>query len=195
MEDGYPFGNFVQQLILTGQRRSEVLGATLSEFDLKARTWTVPGNRAKNGKANIIPLSAPALALIKDAIKKAGLDADDAAHAERLIFASQTTLENAVSGITRSWNRMRKRADEIIGFEMNHYRIHDIRRTVATGLQRLGIPLVVSEAVLNHQSGSAKTGVAAVYHHHHFTEEKREALAMWANEMSKIAAKKGAGRC
>lgn len=194
VEDGYPFGSFVQQLILTGQRRSEVLGATLSELDLNARTWTVPGNRAKNGKANIIPLSAPALALIKDVIKKADLDTDDPAHAERLIFASQTTLENAVSGITRSWNRMRKRADEIIGFEMNHYRIHDIRRTVATGLQRLGIPLVVSEAVLNHQSGSAKTGVAAVYHHHHFTEEKREALALWANEMTKIASRNNTKR-
>lgn len=77
---------------------------------------------------------------------------------------------------------------------MNHYRIHDIRRTVATGLQRLGIPLVVSEAVLNHQSGSAKTGVAAVYHHHHFTEEKREALALWANEVTKIASRNNIGR-
>ncbi|WP_232332891.1 site-specific integrase [Novosphingobium aquimarinum] len=74
-----------------------------------------------------------------------------------------------------------------MGFEASHYRIHDIRRTVATGLQRISIPLVVSEAVLNHQSGSAKVGVAAAYHHHQFTEEKREALYLWGNELEKIA--------
>ena len=59
----------------------------------------------------------------------------------------------------------------------------------ATGLQRLGIPLVVSEAVLNHQSGSAMAGVAGVYHRHQYTNEKREALALWGREVLQIAAK------
>jgi integrase len=187
--EGYPFGNFVQMLILTGQRRGEVLGAQLSEFDIKGRTWTIPGTRAKNGNANIVPLSSQALEIVEHVIDQAGLDPNAHEHANRLLFASETTLENAVSGITRAWNRIRKQADKNIGFELSHYRIHDIRRTVATGLQRLRVPLVVSEAVLNHQSGSAKVGVAAVYHRHEFTEEKREALAMWGGELSKIAAK------
>jgi integrase len=176
-------------LILTGQRRGEVLGAQLSEFDIKGRTWTIPGTRAKNGNANIVPLSSQALEIVEHVIDQAGLDPNAHEHANRLLFASETTLENAVSGITRAWNRIRKQADKNIGFELSHYRIHDIRRTVATGLQRLRVPLVVSEAVLNHQSGSAKVGVAAVYHRHEFTEEKREALAMWGGELSKIAAK------
>jgi integrase len=178
-------------LILTGQRRGVVLGAQLLEFDFKGRTWTIPGSRAKNGNANIVPLSSQAQKLIEAVVEQAGLDPEDHAHSDRLIFASETTIENSVSGITRAWNRIRKQANKNIGFEMSDFRIHDIRRTVATGLQRLGVPLVVSEAVLNHQSGSAKVGVAAVYHRHQFTEEKREALSMWAGEVAKITLKYG----
>ena len=54
-----------------------------------------------------------------------------------------------------------------------HFTPHDIRRTAATGLQRLGVPLVVSEAVLNHQSGAAKAGVAGVYNRHKYKLEKQ----------------------
>ena len=79
--------------------------------------------------------------------------------------------------------------DEKLGYEAGHFTMHDIRRTVATGLQRLGIPLVVSEAVLNHQSGSAMAGVAGVYHRHQYTNEKREALALWGKEVMQIVAK------
>ena len=55
VEDGYPFGHLVQMLILTAQRRGEVLDATSDEFDFKGKVWTVPGDRAKNGKANVVP--------------------------------------------------------------------------------------------------------------------------------------------
>jgi hypothetical protein len=57
--------------------------------------------------------------------------------------------------------------------------LHDLRRTTASGLQRVGTRLEVSESVLNHASGSI-TGVAAVYHRHDFASEKRAALASWA---------------
>lgn len=135
--EGYPFGSFIQMLVLTGQRRGEVLGAHLSEFDIGGRTWIIPGTRAKNGNANIVPLSSQAHELVECVIEQAGLDLHDHAYSDQLIFASETTIENAVSGITRAWKRIRKQADKNIGFEMSHFRIHDIRRTVATGLQRL----------------------------------------------------------
>jgi phosphoserine phosphatase len=63
--------------------------------------------------------------------------------------------------------------------------MHDLRRTGATGLQRLGIRLEVTEAVLNHVSGS-RGGIVGVYQRHHFTQEKREALDRWANELMQI---------
>src|SRR5271163_3610092 len=57
--------------------------------------------------------------------------------------------------------------------------VHDLRRTVATGLQRLGVRLEVTEAVLNHISGS-RGGIAGVYQRHDWAAEKRAALVAWA---------------
>jgi hypothetical protein len=65
------------------------------------------------------------------------------------------------------------------------WRLHDVRRTVATGMQRLGIRLEVTEAVLNHISGS-RAGIAGVYQRHHFMDEKRHALEAWAAELDRI---------
>jgi hypothetical protein len=57
--------------------------------------------------------------------------------------------------------------------------VHDLRRTVATGLQRLGVRLEVTEAVLNHISGT-RAGIAGVYQRHDWAAEKRAALDAWA---------------
>lgn len=65
------------------------------------------------------------------------------------------------------------------------WRIHDIRRTVATGLQRLGVRFEVTEAVLNHVSG-AKAGIAGVYQRHDWKEEKRTALNAWGSHITAL---------
>ena len=176
-------------LVLTAQRRGEVLDAACDEFDFKAKVWTVPGDRAKNGKANVVPLSAQALAVITEIFMAAGIDPDEAHKQSQILLASKVTNTNSVSGLSKAWKRIRASVDEKLGYEAGHFTMHDIRRTAATGLQRLGIPLVVSEAVLNHQSGSAMAGVAGVYHRHQYTNEKREALALWGKEVMQIAAK------
>ena len=188
-EDGSPFGHLVQMLILTAQRRGEVLEATCDEFDFKAKVWTVPGDRAKNGKANVVPLSAQALTIANAIFSAAGIDPDEAHKQSKLLLASRVTPSNSISGLPKAWKRIRASVDEKLGYETGHFTMHDIRRTVATGLQRLGIPLVVSEAVLNHQSGSAKGGVAGVYHRHQYTSEKQEALAIWGREVLQLVAK------
>jgi integrase len=188
-EDGYPFGHLTQLLILTAQRRGEVLEATCDEFDFKSKVWTVPGTRAKNGKANVVPLSAQAAAVARDVFRAANIDPNEAHSLRTLLFASKVTPSNSVSGLPKAWKRIRASVDEKLGYEAAHFTMHDIRRTVATGLQRLAVPLVVSEAVLNHQSGSAMAGVAGVYHRHQYTNEKREALALWGREVLQIVAK------
>lgn len=64
--------------------------------------------------------------------------------------------------------------------------LHDLRRTVATGLQRLGVRLEVTEAALNHVSGS-RAGIVGVYQRHAWTEEKRAALNAWAAHVLRVA--------
>ena len=77
--------------------------------------------------------------------------------------------------------------------------VHDIRRSVATGLQRLGVRLEVTEAVLNHVSGS-RGGIAGVYQRHDWAAEKRAALDAWASHVptvseNKIPANKNRSAC
>jgi hypothetical protein len=75
---------------------------------------------------------------------------------------------------------------EINGVALAPWRLHDIRRTVATGLQRLGVGLQVVESVLGHVSGS-RAGVVGVYQRHRFGAEQRQALEAWAGEVARIA--------
>ena len=65
------------------------------------------------------------------------------------------------------------------------WRLHDIRRTSATGLQRLGVRLEVTEAVLNHVSGS-RAGIVGVYQRHTWSDEKRAALNSWGEHVAAI---------
>jgi hypothetical protein len=84
------------------------------------------------------------------------------------------------------FSKAKKRLDDYMrnvgsdGHDAEHWRVHDIRRTVATGLQRLGVRFEVTEAILNHVSG-ARAGIAGVYQRHDWASEKRSSLELWAN--------------
>ena len=82
--------------------------------------------------------------------------------------------------------RLRGKVNDLLDrTEADNWTLHDIRRTVATGFQRLGIRFEVTEAVLNHISGS-KGGIAGVYQTHDWADEKRAALNAWAIEVDRI---------
>jgi integrase len=191
----YPFGPMYQLLFVFGARRDEVSGIDWVELDRKAREWTLPGARAKNGKPLIVHLSDLAVEIL-DSI---ALEDDPPSDKEPewpvkgLVFS--TTGIGSVSGYSRAKKRLdaamseiaAKRATEagIEPSEIEPWRIHDIRRTVATGLQRLGVRFEVTEAVLNHISGS-RSGVAGVYQRHDWKEEKRSALDAWARHIRSV---------
>ena len=88
-----------------------------------------------------------------------------------------TNGKTAVSG----WSRAKSKLDELSG--VTDWRIHDLRRTVATGLQKLGVNLQTIEAVLGHTSGS-RSGVVGVYQRHSFDAEKRVALDAWGAHLT-----------
>jgi integrase len=167
------WGVFFRLLVLTGQRRSEVSGMMWDELDRNAAVWTIPPARAKNGKAHLVPLSGAA-------VEQIDLAAGGQEAWPKQGYVLTTTSRSAVSGISKA-----KAALDVAmtglndGAAIAQWRLHDIRRTVATGLQRLGIRFEVTEAVLNHVSG-AKGGVAGVYQRHDWAAEKRAALEAWA---------------
>lgn len=175
--EGHPFGPAIKLLLLTGQRRNEVFEAERSEFDLDKKVWTIPAARAKNGVAHLVPLSTPVLALVK------GLLSHD--RGDKLIPA-RGNWEAGPSGFSKAMSRLRTDLEARIGSPVPHWTLHDLRRTMATGLQRLGIRLEVTEAVLNHLSG-ARSGIVGVYQRHHYFDEKRSALVAWAKEVHRLA--------
>ena len=179
--NGGEFGKAVQLLMLTGQRRGEVVDALWSEFDLAAKSWILPAARSKNKKENRVHLSTPALAVLESIRRRKNV---------AFLFPAKGRDDAPISGFTQLWTKILKAvAAEIEVDAVPHFTMHDIRRTVATGMQRLGIRMEVTEAVLNHVSGS-RAGIVGVYQRHDFLDEKRHALSAWAAELERIVAGK-----
>lgn len=167
---GGSFGAIVKLLILTGQRREEVASMEWAELSGDRMTWTIPSSRAKNGKAHLVPLSAMARELLPQ-------EPSAEERTTELVFPGQRGTP--FSG----WSKCKAQLDTDSG--VANWRLHDLRRTLATGLQRLGVRLEVTEAVLNHVSGS-RAGIVGVYQRHDWAEEKRAALEAWAEFVTKL---------
>jgi integrase len=178
-----PYGTIIRLLLLTGQRRGEVAGMTWSELSDDLAIWTLPGERTKNGAAHTVPLSAPA----RDLLRALLLD-----HGNKRGVNGGLLLPGAVGTPFAGWSKAKRALDKAIRdarakgaaitgtspARLVPWNVHDLRRTVATGLQRLGVRLEVTEAVLNHISGS-RGGIAGVYQRHDWAAEKRAALDAW----------------
>ena len=150
---GWPFGPLVHLLVLTGARRGEIGEARWREVDMDGAAIRLEGERTKNGEPHVIPLSVPALEIVNGLPRIAGSkDAPD--------YVFTITGTSPISG----WGRPKRLLDakvDALRIEaaggtteavapMPGWRFHDIRRTVATGLQRLGHRLEVIESVLGH---------------------------------------------
>lgn len=165
---GGGFGAIVQTLVFTAQRRNEVSEMTWAELDLDNDLWTIPSSRTKNEKPHFVHLSCQAKAVLAT-VPNLG----------EFVFTSNG--KTPFSGFSKS----KKRLDEIAGIE--DWRLHDIRRTVTSGMARLGIAPHVADKILNHQSGTI-SGVAAVYQRHEFLDERRKALEAWGNYVQALLA-------
>ncbi len=178
--DGWPFGPLVKLLVLTGQRLSEVGGMHWQEVDLEHRMLVLPPERVKNGERHEVPLSDAAVKII------------EALPHMTKGFVFTTTRDTAVSGFSRAKDRLDAavKASLTKGAKSpEHWTFHDLRRTMASGMARLGIQLPVIEKVLNHSSGSFR-GIVGVYQRHSFAEEKRTALAAWASHVEIVVSGK-----
>ena len=126
-----------------------------------------PRVRSKNGKATDVHLTPFALKQLRRL------------HTRNSNYVFTTDGVRHFSG----FSKLKIRLDELSG--VTDWRLHDLRRTFATGLQKLGTPLQVTEAALNHISGSKK-GVAAIYQRHDYKAEKAVAVTAWADYLQKL---------
>jgi integrase len=167
------FNGIVRMLMLTGQRREEVARMKWDEITPDLSVWTIPTSRAKNGIAHVVPLSPQAQTVLRAAPRINRGSNDDSPD---LVFPGEP-------GVFSGWSKSKARLDGRIG--VNGWTLHDLRRTTATGLQKLGVRLEVTESVLNHVSGS-RAGVTGIYQRHDWAEEKRAALNAWGEHIAVI---------
>ncbi|MBX3515571.1 MAG: integrase arm-type DNA-binding domain-containing protein [Rhodospirillales bacterium] len=160
--DGYPFGRYVQMLILTGCRRSEIAGMRWEE--ISGDVLTIPSERYKTGRSHVVPVSRLALEVLASVPRIEGQ-----AH----VFSGRGDVPLSGFG---------KRKAALATAAGVEFALHDLRRTVRTGLSRLRVPFEVAERVLGHVQG----GVAAHYDHHAYLDEKRGALEAWARHIESL---------
>jgi len=175
---GGDYGAIVRLLILTGQRREEVGGMLWSELDLDKGLWRIGAERTKNGLAHEVPLSDAAVEILQAQERR-----DD----RELVFGAGEGgfqgWSNAKSALdARMLARLRENNPRA---QLPPWRLHDLRRTVATRLADLGVQPHIIEAVLNHISGH-KAGVAGVYNRAAYSAEKRTALSLWAEHIDAL---------
>ena len=171
-------------ILATGQRPGEVCGATRAEIDLAAKIWTIPSRRSKNKRLHAVPLSDLAIYLFEEAMKLSGDDKGD------FVFASRARqgagLGLAVPIQAHAMSHSMRAALEDLGLADNSASPHDLRRTAASHMARLGFTDSVVSKVLNHSLEQKRSITARVYVKYDFLAEKKAALDAWANELQRI---------
>jgi len=185
------FGRAFQFMLATGQRRSEVGSATWGEINRRESLWTLGKARTKAKRAHDVPLSDLALSII-----------DDCPRVGDFVFASGRSgvaHDGKAAGpvALAGWGKAKERLDELalrhakelaladgeeVPEEIEEWRLHDLRRSAATHMARLGVDRIVISKILNHSEG----GVTSIYDRHARDIEKKQALDMWSQRLQAI---------
>lgn len=169
---GYPFGPYVRLLLLTAARRGELINARRA--DINGDVWKIP--QTKNDRPHTLPMTPAALEIIEALPVFEG----------PFLFTT-TGGEIPFAG----FSKFKARLDKAAG--VTGWRLHDLRRTAATGIAGLGFPPHVVERILNHVRGVI-SGVAAAYNRHGYENEMRAALEAWSRYVESIVKGKQSGR-
>jgi integrase len=168
---GTPFGQLFQFMLLTGCRLREAANMTRGELTADG-VWTIPGSRTKNSRPISLALPPMALQLIRN------LPVIESATG----YVFTTNGRTPVSGFSVAKRQLDAAIAKSAGRAVPEFRLHDLRRTFASGMAALGVALPVVEKLLNHVSGSFG-GIVGVYQKHEYHTEKTEALARWATHV------------
>jgi integrase len=185
------FGRAFKTMLATAQRRSEVGAMTWAEIDRGERRWALPRERTKSDRAHEVPLSALTLSILEECPKlgdyvfatpRRGRDGEEGDGAARAVTGwskaksalDKLALEKAIARAIANGDRPPA--------SFPAWRLHDLRRTAATYMAKLGVERVVIGKVLNH----AEREVTAIYDRHRYDSEKRRALDLWAEALAAI---------
>jgi integrase len=141
-----------------------------SDLDRDNCTWSIPAERTKSNRAQLLPLAPTAMAIIE---RLPRLTTD-------LVFSAVGNDESTFSGFSKA----KRRLDQLSGGD--DWTLHDLRRTAATGMARLGVAPHVVERILNHTTGSLG-GVAGIYNRFGYLPEMANALKLWAAHVEAVA--------
>jgi len=165
------YGRILKLILLTGCRRTELGDLKWSEIDTEARTITLPRDRTKNGQEHVVPLSDNAVAILVGVERR---DRD---------YVFGRTRDGGFSG----WSKSKSEFDDLVKLKED-WTLHDLRRTVRTGLGKLSVQPHIAEAVLNHLPPK----LIRTYDRNTYTAEKRDALDKWATHL-KVAVAQATG--
>jgi integrase len=165
---GYPFGSVLQMALVCGQRRGEIAGMRWSEIG--SNGWSLPSARAKTKVGHLVPLSSLAREIL-DAVPHNGDD---------LVFVGRRAGKPL-----QGWSKAKARADRYCP-DVHGWRIHDLRRAMATHMRGLGVDRLVVSKLLNH----AEAGMTKVYDRYSADPEKAAAMERWATRLREIIAGK-----
>jgi integrase len=170
----HPYASLVRSLLLLGQRRDEVGEMTWDEVDLEKGVWFLPPERTKNGKPHSVPLSPAAITELKASPWRGG-------------YVFSVSGDKPIA----NWSYWKRKLDTLIAKDAQKanvplpapWRLHDLRRTVGTGMQRLGEHTDVIEAFCNRQ---VREGVSGIYQRHDYEMEKRRAAERWSEHVTHV---------
>jgi integrase len=168
-QDGREFGKIVRLLLLCGCRREEIGGLMWSEIDLTTGVLIIPGERTKNHRELRLTLAPAAIEILRAIPRR-----PDRTH----VFGRRDGFQMWNHGMAQ----LHRRIAVAIGQPLPHFVLHDLRRTMRSGLGRLGVAPHVAELCIGH----ARTGVQAIYDRHHYGLEIQAALAIWADHVTAV---------
>lgn len=179
-----PVRSYLKIITLTGQRRTETNFIKWENIkhendnDFKGWVWMIPKELAKSDRDHLVPLSLLALEIIK------GLKNDSSKNP--YVFASRMKDDIPISlkTIKRAVREVKKESG------VKDFKLHDMRRTVATWLAKLGTPQEVVSKILNHKTGSGGSVVTRIYNRYEYRGERKKALEKWSYRLDEIIKEK-----
>ena len=162
-----PTGSVLKMLLITGQRKTETMHMKWS--DIHGNVWTIPAELAKNKEEHLVPLSDMALEILEKMKPITGMS--------DYVFCSPKEDNAPMKWLTRVRTTIQDES------KVPDFRPHDLRRTVATYMAKLGVDRTVLGKILNHKGLAGDDQVTAIYDRHGYLQEKKRAMQLWCNHL------------